>query len=397
MTYKIGEKIRNLRLQYKMTQEQLANRLGVSYQSVSRWENGITYPDIDFLPAIAQLFSISLDELFGENDEEKRKCIQKRIRRIGNMTEKDEEELIDLIRVCRREQDDGKYFENICYALRYSPLYQNSAVMEELRKSKDIFFETCTDASIRSQALEYYACLEEESHLRLLLERYASDKTTAKDFLLKERYLFRDDFKRFEEARQRYLHKQIVYMMDGDHALWRDCSRPMDAEYTLLENNTKLALLHTLCQEVPDDGHSITCGKEVDSFAEQRLFIGMRQACAHVKLGDIQKAYAVLEDIVELLEKVMALPDDAELSCLSFALSGLKIIVKSESSFGDLGKGKLLFYRLENGETEEFEQIFPKDALACLKTAKYARWGWLEPIRKETKFCELMKRIENLF
>lgn len=43
MTCKIGEKIRQLRLTHKMTQEQLADRLGVSYQSVSRWENGVSH------------------------------------------------------------------------------------------------------------------------------------------------------------------------------------------------------------------------------------------------------------------------------------------------------------------------------------------------------------------
>jgi transcriptional regulator with XRE-family HTH domain len=54
-----------------MTQEQFADRLGVSYQSVSRWENGVTYPDIEFLPAIAKQFSVSLDYLLGQDDTEK--------------------------------------------------------------------------------------------------------------------------------------------------------------------------------------------------------------------------------------------------------------------------------------------------------------------------------------
>ena len=79
MNLKIGEKIRALRLQQKMTQDQLADRLGVSYQSISRWENGITYPDIEFLPAIANCFSVSLDYLMGQDDIEKRRAIKKQI------------------------------------------------------------------------------------------------------------------------------------------------------------------------------------------------------------------------------------------------------------------------------------------------------------------------------
>ena len=76
MICKIGEKIRTLRLQKAMTQEQLAERLGISYQSVSRWENGVTYPDIEFLPTIAKLFSVSTDYLLGQNEDEKKNfCI----------------------------------------------------------------------------------------------------------------------------------------------------------------------------------------------------------------------------------------------------------------------------------------------------------------------------------
>ncbi len=77
MTCKIGEKIRTLRLQNKLTQEQLADQLGVSYQSVSRWENCVTYPDIEFLPAIARQFSVTTDYLLGQDDIEKRKRLRK--------------------------------------------------------------------------------------------------------------------------------------------------------------------------------------------------------------------------------------------------------------------------------------------------------------------------------
>lgn len=61
----IGEKIRLLRRNKNITQAQLAESLSVSSQSVSKWENHISTPDISILPAIARQFGITMDELFG--------------------------------------------------------------------------------------------------------------------------------------------------------------------------------------------------------------------------------------------------------------------------------------------------------------------------------------------
>ena len=396
MTCKIGEKIRLLRTQNKMTQEQLADRLGISYQSVSRWENGITYPDIEFLPAIAKHFAVSLDYLLGQDDAEKLKQIKNKIRSIGDMTENDEAELIDLIRICRREQDDGKFFESICYSLRYSPLHRNPAVLDELRKSKEIFFETCSDASIRSGALKYYACLEEDLHIDALLARHATDTPTSKDYLLKERYLFRDEFDRFDIARQRYLHKQIAYLIDGDMELWRDTSKLLTHEQALFIYETGIAWIHTLCQEAPTKDCPITCGNEPDVFVNQRIFLGLRLASTYVHIGEKEKAYAVIGDVVALMEKLMAMPDGAELHSGSPALNTLKVIAKYEENCMEMGRGKSLFYTIENGDFEEIDVFAPKWELELLATAEYGIWNWLKPIRKEERFVEFMQRIEEL-
>ena len=393
MTCKIGEKIRSLRLQHKLTQEQLADRLGVSYQSVSRWENGVTYPDIEFLPAIAKLFSVSLDYLLGQDDTEKQRQIRNRIRNVAKMIEGDEDELIELIRTCRREQDNGEYFESICYALRYSPLHKSVSVLQELRKSKEIFFETCVDAVIRSNALGYYASLEEESHIGALLDRYASDRTTNKDYLLKERYLFRDEYDRFNTARQRYLHKQVAYLIDGDMELWRDTSKSITADDALFETTTKIAWLHSLCQETPTDKCPITCGNYPDVFAEQRIFLGMRLACAYTNLGDKEQAYSVIEDIITLTEQIIAMPDGSKLNCSSPALDSLKLTVKDLDIVDKAGQGKSLFYTLENGEAEIFEQISPDWVLECLSKHDFGIWSWLNLIRSEDKFIKLMERL----
>ena len=61
----IGKNIAELRKNNGMTQEQLAETLGVSSQAVSKWENEVTMPDIMLLPVIAGCFDITLDELYG--------------------------------------------------------------------------------------------------------------------------------------------------------------------------------------------------------------------------------------------------------------------------------------------------------------------------------------------
>ena len=59
----IGAFILSLRKEAKMTQEQLAESLGVSNRSVSRWENGYTLPDLQLMKEICELFHISISEL----------------------------------------------------------------------------------------------------------------------------------------------------------------------------------------------------------------------------------------------------------------------------------------------------------------------------------------------
>ena len=61
---KMGMKIKSLRRERDLTQEELANILGVTKAAVSKWENAESFPDVTLLPQIAQVFSITMDELF---------------------------------------------------------------------------------------------------------------------------------------------------------------------------------------------------------------------------------------------------------------------------------------------------------------------------------------------
>ncbi len=64
----LGENLKRLRTARSLTQEEVAGQLGISYQSVSKWERGEGYPDITMLPALAHYFGVSTDFLLGMQD-----------------------------------------------------------------------------------------------------------------------------------------------------------------------------------------------------------------------------------------------------------------------------------------------------------------------------------------
>ncbi|MBO5036447.1 MAG: helix-turn-helix transcriptional regulator [Clostridia bacterium] len=119
MNIKIGEKIKQLRHRDGRKQEDLANALGVSPQAISRWEANGGYPDMELIPAIANYFNISIDELFGYSKDrgDKLKAIlskaDKEIGENGDMTE-----CVEMLRAAIEEfPSEPKLYMNLGLAL----------------------------------------------------------------------------------------------------------------------------------------------------------------------------------------------------------------------------------------------------------------------------------------
>ena len=90
MNNSFGKRFSDLRKEKGMTQEQIADRLGVSPQAVSKWENDISCPDITLLLSIAELLDTTVDQLLGKTQvietiilpKEERKDIQKMVLKV---------------------------------------------------------------------------------------------------------------------------------------------------------------------------------------------------------------------------------------------------------------------------------------------------------------------------
>lgn len=87
----LGKIIRRLRFKANLTQEQLADKLGIGPQSVSKWETGAAMPDITTLPMLAEVFGVSIDDLFDLTAEQ-------RLNRIENRMDAEEELPQDVFR-----------------------------------------------------------------------------------------------------------------------------------------------------------------------------------------------------------------------------------------------------------------------------------------------------------
>lgn len=77
MKLNIGETIKKMRKEREITQEEFAEVLGVSCQSVSRWENNSCYPDIELIPTIAAFFGISTDRLMGVDETKEQQAVNR--------------------------------------------------------------------------------------------------------------------------------------------------------------------------------------------------------------------------------------------------------------------------------------------------------------------------------
>ena len=133
----IGEKIKSFRKKREITQEQLADYLNISFQSVSKWECGDAYPDITMLPKIAIFFGVTTDELL---------CIDKL---------KEQEEIEDYIR--RKEK---------CYSTGHSK--EAMAIMREVNAKYPGNFKLMYELA---RAIQIDACAEKNDEERKNLRR----------------------------------------------------------------------------------------------------------------------------------------------------------------------------------------------------------------------------------
>ncbi len=145
MSETMGQIIRRLRKERNLTQEELAEQLNITYQAVSRWENGTGMPDISQVVPLANVFGVSTDVLFGINSTNADKEVDEFIKQMENFICNKPENVSDFehdLDWCMRVQEKLKTYPNHYRLLDYSTgcidaILDNYICVEMEDKSKD--------------------------------------------------------------------------------------------------------------------------------------------------------------------------------------------------------------------------------------------------------------------
>ena len=160
---KIGAKIKSLRKAQDITQEKLAAYLNLSYQAISKWENGTALPDITLVPKIANFFGVSADELLcmkeiKEIDElEEYEKIYRENNRLGKMFDS----IILSREVLTKYPRNYQWMLNLSYPLiqyndtdEHNKYSSEHGFIEEAISLCERILEDCTIDSIRHSAIQ---------------------------------------------------------------------------------------------------------------------------------------------------------------------------------------------------------------------------------------------------
>lgn len=153
MNITLDKQLKKLRKDKNITQESLANHLGITVQAVSKWERAEGMPDISLLPAIASFFNVTVDDLLGVGEIAKEKKIEEYSKKDAELFQQGKSKArVELLREAQKEFPNE---HGILYDLMYALDAEDSnANADEIIELAERILDESTDNLLRSGAIQ---------------------------------------------------------------------------------------------------------------------------------------------------------------------------------------------------------------------------------------------------
>lgn len=361
MKLKLSETLKHLRRGKGLTQDDVALALGVSFQAVSRWENDLSYPDIELLPHIASLLDVSMDELFGMDEA----CEKIRKEQYKTEDEACGEDIQAQIRLAK------KYIalspKNVYFKHRLLELYRccglefAQSVLPEMRSMCRFILDHTSESDFeRYRALINLIWTEDEEQLDVWLSEFGCGSRKKPHMThnpLIGRYHYRNEIEKYNRAIQEDI-------LSGLRQIFRHDFRRMDADNRREARSCMIgrqAILRVI--DIFRDP-----GIEADAWITDRICAYLSLSAGCFGCGEKEDGYQALERCVELCELYAKVPDGTVL----YFNSPILDIISETSVATEVLSGT-------------YERLTEPEG-----------WEWFNCVRGEERFRALAARVKAL-
>lgn len=386
MKLNFAENLRKLRRGADMTQEQLAQKLCVSDQVVSRWETAVTYPDIELLPAIARLFDITVDELLGakkaEDDGTAPKEVIDALSAIG-----DSDELYRQLETAHRDYPkDTRIFEILCS--REQDIDKRRAFTEEL-------LDNYPNQKSRWHTIKNMVLVEtDEEKLEKFLDKYTTAEDFRRDVFLLFRLRSKGKLKEYEILRQKAALADINNLFARLNV---ERVKPKDPANGLWNVETVLRIINAF---VGCCGSNIVFGDgEVDLWANYRIRCAVIRAGCLSALGKKEEAIKGIEDAYRFCERAFNMKDGTVLTYRSHAFEGAEALYTAKYITRPMKNGneyRNLYLYIELIAKNSGERVAGESIAAWEICDDLNDWSWFDPIREDARVKSCVEQLIDI-
>jgi len=402
----IADSIKRLRQSMGLTQEQLAERLGVSYKSVSRWEGGTSYPDIELIPEIAAFFEVTTDVLMGVEKSTMEKNLAEDKKYLRNHDfETSEERLAFIEDMHAKYPHDADTMISLIYTLSSYP----SRLDDMKRLIGDYMNHPSAEKAYIDQCIRLLIAAESEENLPLLLEKYAAEEDMSRAALLEYRASDRNDPKK-RRAYRSYTALTSISRFFAQ-TFGRNFSTGAFIYSPCAENAVRRQLAFINMLTGTDNLNPVSGDGELDLWYSDRIALGFHLAGNCALAGRNEEAFEILESVVSLAEKFYSMPEETRLDFRCAELDGLYAVfsygVRNPDDVFDFSSGLHrcmreegtffgadLRYSRRNGE-EEYDHNVECAAWDIVPLTDCEEWSCFDGVRDDARFKDFICRMKK--
>ena len=300
MNLNFGANLKRLRRERDMTQEELADALGLSVQAISRYETSAAYPDIEMLPVIAGYFGVTVDYILGVSEKEResrRDDYYSRFRAADGADER-----IEILNKWRAEfPDDWMAVYNAMIAV--GELSEERRDMNALRQIAKNALRRCTDPVWHDSLIYGYLNSEDDEKTALdFIDEYGSERDVSKLRLMSGYYHGHD------ESKERALYQYQMFVQINNVLDFLTAYRNVGDVRMAIEG----------CEQAIDILKKLSANPDLtkpDKWIDAKLLALLRLSNNYLFFDDRKNGFEALDTAVSLIENMINLPDGTKITC----------------------------------------------------------------------------------